>query len=203
MTSKHFEWKIEYKTDYIDFYNNKTGKDPYQSYDQNKMTFADKNAQALYLLGGSVYFTNSDISGFVNSKLGTFDKNYKMEIYTGKGKKMDFSQLDATKDKALEAVKNNNKAELQNCINTWLEHTKKADYDNDKAQYNKNIVASLYLNCLHACLVMEDFEQYKNISKEINTNKDKFKNTWVKDIDKVSEMINQIEKNRIKNAHRF
>ena len=203
IATKTFEWKRDYKTEYINYYKNKTGKKPYENYDTDKMSFADKNANALFLIGYNIGFAENAIKKFVNEYIGFSEKTMEIKIYTAKGKKMDYSLLNKTQEKAVNAIKSGNNEELKQCVTTWLELLKKADYSNKKAQYNADVSAMILQNCLYACFVTEDFEMYKTIIPQFLDNKDKMKKSNQKSLNKIGGWVEWLEKNRIANAHRF
>ena len=201
LENKSFKWKSEYKTEYIDYYKNKTGK-KYEGY-QMKIAFTDKKANALYFIGNDIGFTASQIGRYVNGRIGFVDKKTELVFATAKGKKMDYSEMNDAQAKALAAVPSVNKTDLKACVDTWLALAKKADFANKKAQYNAAVVGALYANSLSACLVMEDFELFETVNTQITANRANLKKSNLKNYVRITKQIDVLKKNREINAHRL
>jgi len=167
---------------------------------------------------GSLYTHDHIVEGAINQ---TFNKAFQVlynnfatpvikkeiRMYTGKGKKLDYSDIDQANEilrfKMLNINENTLVSEYQDKINeaiiAWKAILKEADYNNENARINSEIAAGLLYNISFAYLVINDFE---NASKSIIELKSlKFESTkrFGKDIQSLEEFIKSQQERFIAN----
>ena len=108
--------------------------------------------------------------------------NYSISVYSGKGGKHDYSDLDLAQSQAIAAYTKMHKAgkvtsafleELMVPVNTWLSLVDNADMGNKKAKLNLKVTQGLYLNLATAYFQARDFDkalQYLELHEDTHTN---------------------------------
>jgi len=202
LLSKSFSKKSLFKTEYVQFYKNKTGKKPYGSGDY-KIEFSDIEANALYFVEKDLDPLKKSIYEYINKNIGFNEQKTKFKFYTVKSKEHDYSEMDELKEKVIEAVKNKDKAELNVCYKKWVEMIKEADYTNKNAKYNSAVAGKLFINAYQACLVSENMLSVANLHILIIRGLKKLDYPDLVRITELKEELEKIRRNRSLNKHRF
>ncbi len=123
------------------------------------------------------------------------------EVFTGKGKAYDYTDLDNALEKAVAAyeaiAKNGFNAHdlerLKECIAVWEKELESKDLEDKKARISEDIAKGLHENCARAYLYLYDFENAKEHAKEFQELFGNFSNNRSQAFDKVMIRI-QLQK---------
>lgn len=125
-----------------------------------------------HIVAGAVNLTFNKANQILYDNFATPVIKKEIRMYTGNGKKLDYSDIEKANEifrfKILNINENTPVSDYQEKINeaisAWKAILKEADYNNDKARVNSEIAAGLLYNISFAYLIINDFE---NASKSI------------------------------------
>jgi hypothetical protein len=128
-------------------------------------------------------------------------------MYTGKGKKIDYSDIEKANEifrfKILNINENTPVSDYQEKINeaisAWKTILKEADYINDKARINSEIAAGLLYNISFAYIIIYDFENASKSIIELKSLKFEPSKKFGKDIQSLEEFIKSQQERFISN----
>tara|TARA_B100000513_G_scaffold161041_1_gene78070 strand:- start:121 stop:1356 length:1236 start_codon:yes stop_codon:yes gene_type:complete len=142
------------------------------------------------LISGLVKSANIDL----NNQFGYTWIKKKSKIYTAKGKKFDYSELDKAIvdfENGLRDLKINQdiaNEKFNKAIEIWNKDLEEMDTKNKKARINNKVGAALYINLGLAYTLMNDFDNADKALSTVQSNKD-FKGGDIKEADAVRKFM--------------
>lgn len=121
-------------------------------------------------------------------------------LYTGSGKKMDYSDLDAAQLEAKHGLQDMNidkeksTEQLNNAIQVWLKIIdEELESDNKKARINHKVGASLYINCAVAYIYLDQYDKANEMLNYVEGNDD-FKGGDIREAETLRQFVNDNRK---------
>lgn len=150
------------------------GKD-YENRSQSNLFATKAEAQADYNKNKDGIINSSDnsaldnilsaIKNYINNHYGYYKTTSAATIATGKGKKMDYTDLDQAFEKFQEAANNYNAGNQEEynrlameCIEVWNKVLEEYNPNDKKARISKKNADSFYYNIANAYLYMDEFD---------------------------------------------
>ena len=132
----------------------------------------------------------------LNNQFGYSWVKKRSKIYTAKGKKFDYSELDKAIvdfENGLRDLKINQdiaNEKFNKAIEIWNKDLEEMDTKNKKARINNKVGAALYINLGLAYTLMNDFENADKAISAVQSNKD-FKGGDIKEADAVRKFMSE------------
>tara|TARA_Y100000589_G_scaffold199045_1_gene187877 strand:+ start:181 stop:1413 length:1233 start_codon:yes stop_codon:yes gene_type:complete len=150
------------------------------------------NAQKKSLISSLISSANADL----NNQFGYSWIKKRSKIYTAKGKKFDYSELDRAItdfENGLRDLKINQdiaNEKFNKAIEIWNKDLEEMDTKDKKARINNKVGAALYINLGLAYTLMNDFENADKALSTVQSNKD-FKGGDIKEADAVRKFMSE------------
>ena len=150
------------------------------------------NAQKKSLISSLISSANADL----NDQFGYSWIKKRSKIYTAKGKKFDYSELDRAItdfENGLRDLKINQdiaNEKFNKAIEIWNKDLEEMDTKDKKARINNKVGAALYINLGLAYTLMNDFENADKALSTVQSNKD-FKGGDIKEADAVRKFMSE------------